>query len=84
MRRLTFANYLDKRRSNYTQEWSVLEKLKKDAAFRAARSLEDIDRFLSGRDASLGLRNVARSAWTSYQQAMRKRRTGELGLKAKR
>ena len=70
----TFADYLARRRSTYTQEWDRLQELQRDAAFREAKSLEDIERYLTGRDASLGLRDVARSAWTAYQQAKRKLR----------
>jgi len=70
----TFADYLARRRSTYTQEWDRLQGLQRDAAFREAKSLADIERYLNGRDASLGLRDVARSAWTAYQQAKRKLR----------
>jgi hypothetical protein len=71
--RLTFADYLAGRRATYTQEWERLQDLKKDAAFREAQSWEDIERCLNIRKASLGLRDVARSVWTSYQQAKRRR-----------
>jgi hypothetical protein len=69
---LSFRDYVLRRRSTYTQEWKLLQQLKKDAAFLDARSWEEIDRYLSRSDASLGIRSVARSVWVSYQQAKRK------------
>ena len=65
-RELTFADYLAGRRSTYTQEWSFLQELRRGAAFREARSLDDIERYLNDRDAALGIRSCARAAWTAY------------------
>ena len=79
MSKFTFADYLARRRSTYTQEWEHLQDLKRDAAFRGAGSWESIESYLNDRDASLGLRSVARAAWTSYLQAKRKMRPGERG-----
>jgi hypothetical protein len=74
---LTFADYLAGRRATYTQEWEHLQDLKRSAAFREAKSWEDIERYLNRRNASLGLRSVARSVWASYGQAKRKRMAAE-------
>jgi hypothetical protein len=71
---LSFADYLDQRRSNYTQEWQVLQELKRDAAFREARSWPAIEAYLNARDAPLGVRQCARAAWVHYQQAKRRAR----------
>jgi hypothetical protein len=74
MSELTFADYLAGRRSTYTQEWHLLQELRRDAAFRDARSSDDIERYLNNRDAALGIRSCARAAWTAYATALRKAR----------
>ena len=70
---LTFANYLEQRRSTYTQEWELLQALKQQSAFRSAISSEDIETYLNDQNAPWGVREAARSAWTGYQAAKRKR-----------
>ena len=70
---LTFANYLEQRRSTYTQEWELLQELKQHPAFRSAVSSEDIETYLNDRNAPWGVREAARAAWTGYQAAKRKR-----------
>jgi hypothetical protein len=74
MSQLSFAEYLEQRRSNYTQEWQALQELKSDAAFREARSWPAIETYLNARDAPLGVRQCARAAWVHYQQAKRRAR----------
>ena len=69
---LTFANYLEQRRSTYTQEWELLQALKQQSAFRSAISSEDIETYLNERGAPLGVRQAAWAAWTSYKAAKRK------------
>src|SRR5690242_2131509 len=71
--KLTFGDYLDGRRSTYTQEWEQLQQLKADPVFRKARSWEDIESHLISRNAPLGVRNVARTVWINYRQARSKR-----------
>ena len=75
MNDLTFANYLEQRRSTYTQEWQQLQELRKDPAFLQAASQEDIENFLNARNAPLGVRQIARAAWLDYLRARRKART---------
>ena len=70
---LTLANYLEQRRSTYTQEWELLQALKQQSAFRSAISSEDIETYLNERGAPLGVRTAAWAAWTGYKVAKRKR-----------
>jgi hypothetical protein len=74
MNELTFADYLDKRRATYTEEWTLLQEIKGDPAFRSASSLNDVERFLNARNARFGVRQCARSAWAGFQSAKRIKR----------
>ena len=68
MNDLSFAKYLSQRRPNYTYEARLLEQIKNDAAFAGATSWEAVERYLSARDAPLGLRQYARAVWKKYRQ----------------
>ena len=71
----TFADYLDNRPSAYTREWRLLQHLRKDSAFRAATSAQEIANYLNQHEVPFGIRRIALAAWQGYVRETRKARS---------